>query len=153
FDAERGRLMSATEVRTGQPLTVIGSQTADRLFGETIDPLDKIIQIGGVHFRVVGVSAKRGSFLGNTQDEFAAIPLGQYRLMFAARRSLSVTVNPRDVAQMQPAMDEATIALRIARRLKPKQADNFGIFTSDTFLNIYRSFTTGIFAVLLGIVG
>ena len=49
-------------------------------------------------------------------------------------------------------MDEATIALRIARRLKPKQPDNFGIFTSDTILDIYHSATNGIFAVLVGVV-
>ena len=51
---------------------------ADRLFG-AIDPLEKNIQIEGVHFRVVGVSAKRGSFLGQSQDEFAVIPLGQFQ--------------------------------------------------------------------------
>jgi putative ABC transport system permease protein len=31
--------------------------------------------------------------------------------------------------------------------------DCFGLFTSDTFLDIYRNFTSGIFAVLVGIVG
>src|SRR6478672_9713737 len=58
YDAERGRLMSPTEVDTARPVAVIGWGTADRLFGDT-DPLEKIIQIEGVHFRVVGVSAKR----------------------------------------------------------------------------------------------
>src|SRR3954462_10704653 len=57
FDAERGRLISPIEVETNRPVTVIGWQTADRLFGSDIDPLDKTIQIEGVHFRVVGVSA------------------------------------------------------------------------------------------------
>src|SRR4051794_27259079 len=70
FDAERGRLMSATEVDSARPVTVIGWQTADRLFGSNVDPIDKIIQIEGVHFRVLGVSAKRGSLLGRSQDEF-----------------------------------------------------------------------------------
>ena len=35
-------------------------------------------------------------------------------------------------------MDDATVALRIERRLKPKQKDNFGMFTSDTILAIYN---------------
>src|SRR4029077_15879527 len=68
FDAERGGLMSPTEVESTRPVAVIGFQTADRLFGSDIDPLDKTIQIEGVHFRVVGVSAKRGALLGNSQD-------------------------------------------------------------------------------------
>src|SRR5439155_6112233 len=121
FDAERGRLMSPTEVDTARPVAVLGWKTADRLFGTDIDPLDKLIQIEGVHFRVVGVSEKRGSLLGQSQDEFAVIPLGQFQMIFGSRPRLSVSVKPRDVAQMPQAMDEATLALRISRRLKPRQ--------------------------------
>ena len=152
FDAERGRLISPTEVESNRPVAIIGWQTADRLFGSDVDPIDKTIQIEGVHFRVVGVSAKRGSLLGQTQDEFAIMPLGQFRMLFGSRRSLSLSVRPRDLAQIAPAIDEATVALRAARRLKPKQADNFGVFTSDTILDIYHSATNGIFAVLVGVV-
>jgi putative ABC transport system permease protein len=152
YDAERGRLMSPTEVDTARPVCVIGWGTADRLFGD-VDPLEKTIQIEGVHFRVVGVSAKRGSLLGRSQDEFAIIPLGQFQMLFGSRRPLSMTVKPHDIADMKLAMDEATVALRGARRLKPKQPDNFGFLTSDTILDIYHSATNGIFAVLIGVVG
>ena len=152
FDAERGRLMSPTEVESARPVAVIGWQTADRLFGTDVDPIEKVIQIEGVHFRVVGVSGKRGALLGNSQDEFAVIPLSQFWMIFGSRRSLALSVKPRDLAQIQPAMDEATIALRSARRLRPKQAENFGLFTSDTILDIYHSATNGIFAVLVGVV-
>src|SRR5262245_15587251 len=149
YDAERGRLMSPAEVETARPVAVIGWGTADRLFGD-VDPIDKVIQIEGVHFRVVGVSAKRGTLLGRSQDEFAVIPLGQFQMIFGSRPRLSVSVKPRDLADIAAAKDEATLALRSARRLKPKQADNFGLFTSDTILDIYHSATNGIFAVLVG---
>ena len=152
FNAERGRLMTPTEVDTARPVTVIGWQTADRLFGTTIDPLDKIIQIEGTHFRIVGVSEKKGTILGRSQDEFALIPLTQFQMMFGSRRPLNVTVKPRDLLRIPEAMDDATIALRSARGLKPKQPDNFGMFTSDTILDIYHSATNGIFAVLVGVV-
>jgi putative ABC transport system permease protein len=152
FDAERGRLMSPAEVQTSRPVVVIGWGTADRLF-DNLDPLDKMIQIEGVHFRVVGVSAKRGTVLGRSQDEFAVVPLGQFQMMFGSRPRLSVSVKPRDVSQMSQATDEAMLALRSARRLRPKQPDNFGIFTSDTILDIYHQATNGIFAVLVGVVG
>ena len=153
FDAERGRLMSPIEVDTSRPVAVLGWKTADRLFGDSVDPVDKVIQIEGHHFQVVGVSAERGSLLGQSQDEFAVIPLGQFQMLFGSRRPLSMTVKPRDMSQVSQAIDEATLALRMRRRLKPKQPDNFGIFTSDTILGIYQSATSGIFAVLLGVVG
>jgi putative ABC transport system permease protein len=151
FDAERGRLMNPAEVESARPVTVIGWQTADRLFGYQ-DPIDKVIQIEGVHFRVVGVSEKRGTLLGQSQDEFAVIPLAQFQMLFGSRRPISMTVKPRDVALIGPAMDDVTVALRTARRLKPKQADNFGLFTLDTILDLYHNATNGIFAVLIGVV-
>src|SRR5207248_563190 len=90
LDAERGRLMSPTEVDTSRPVCVLGWQTADTLFGSTVDPLEKTIQIEGHHFRVVGVSAKRGAFLGQSQDEFAVIPLGQFQMLFGSRRTREI---------------------------------------------------------------
>ena len=73
-------------------------------------------------------------------------------MIFGSRRQLSLTVKPQDVSQLDQAMDDATLALRIARRLKPKQPDNFGLFTSDTILSLYHQATNGIFAVLVGVV-
>jgi putative ABC transport system permease protein len=152
FDAERGRLMTSTEVNLERPVVVLGAQLAERLFGPDVDPLDKIIQIEGVHYRVVGVSAVRGTLLGQSQDEFAVIPLGQFQQLFGSRRQLTMSVKPRDLSQIGAAIDDTTIALRIGRRLRPGDPDNFAIFNSETVLGIYRAATTGIFAVLVGVV-
>jgi putative ABC transport system permease protein len=73
-------------------------------------------------------------------------------MIFGARRQLSLTVKPQELSQFDQAMDDATLALRIARRLRPKQEDNFGLFTSETFLDLYHQATNGIFAVLVGVV-
>jgi len=85
-------------------------------------------------------------------DGFAVIPLGSHMKLFGARQSLSLMVKPTSPAMLPAAMDDATVALRVARRLSPREPDNFGLFTSDTLLGIYRQATTGIFAVLVGVV-
>ena len=151
FNSERGRMMSPMEVERNRPVALLGWQTADRLFGEG-DPLDKVIRIEGIHFRVVGVSERRGSFLGSSQDEFAVIPLGTYEKLYGVRQNLSLLVKPRDPSLIDEAKDDAIVALRVARRLKPKEPNNFGLFTSDTLLGLYRQATNGIFAVLVGVV-
>ena len=151
FSVEHGRMMSQIEVDRGQPVTLLGFDLADRLFGD-INPLDKTIKIAGVGFRVVGVSEKRGSFFGNSQDNFAVIPLVAFERLFGSRPSLQILVKPVSTEVMPAAMDEATVALRVKRKLKPRERDNFGIFTSDTILDLYRQVTSGIFAVLVGIV-
>jgi putative ABC transport system permease protein len=151
FNAERGRMMSSVEVERGQQVTLLGFSLADRLFGE-LDPLEKTIKIAGIGFRVVGVSEKKGSFFGDSQDNFAVIPLGAYQRLFGARQSLQLMVKPTSPDRMSEAMDDATVALRVARRLKPSAPNNFGIITSDFILDLYGQVTSGIFAVLVGIV-
>jgi putative ABC transport system permease protein len=125
---------------------------ADKLFG-LADPIDKVVKIGTLHFRVVGVSEKKGAFLGNSQDTFAIIPMTVFRKMFGSRFfGMQLLVKPKTPDLVKVAMDDATVAMRIQRRLRPNEPDNFGMFTSDTFLDIYHTATNGIFAVLIGVV-
>jgi putative ABC transport system permease protein len=153
YDVERGRLISPVEIASNRPVTIIGWDVADKLFGP-IDPIDKTIAIGKIHFRVVGVHKKKGSAFGNSQDNFAIISLGIFRKMFGSRMfGMQLVVKPKSPEVVKAAMDDATIALRVERRLRPNEPDNFGMFTSDTLLGIYHTLTNGVFAVLIGVVG
>jgi putative ABC transport system permease protein len=151
YEAERGRLISPSEIDRRRNVVLLGSKTAERLFKDE-EPVDKVVRIGGVHFRVVGVNEEKGSMFGQSQDEFAVIPLGSFYKLFGSRGGLEITVKPRSPDLVQTAMDDAIVAMRIERRLKPKEPDNFGMFTSETLLAIYRQATAGIFAVLIGVV-
>ncbi len=151
FDMDRGRLISSTEIDRNRNVVVLGFDTAEKLFGPQ-DPLDKVVTIEGIHFRVLGVAEKKGSMFGRSQDEFAIVPLGSWMKLFGLRRGLELTVKPKSPEVLKAAMDDATVALRASRRLRAKQNDNFGMFTSDTLLAIYHSATNGIFAVLIGVV-
>jgi putative ABC transport system permease protein len=152
YDPEFGRLPSRFEVESSRPVCFLGYGTADRLF-KGANPLDRSIQIRGVHFRVIGVNEEKGSLFGNSQDEFIVIPLSAFQKLFGSRRSLELTVKPRDPMQIERTMDEARVALRTLRKLGPKEPDNFGMYTSDTIMNIFRAFTAGAFSVLIGVVG
>jgi len=151
YEAVLGRLPSPLEVQRSRPVALIGWDTAEKLF-KGRNPLDAQIKIAGTHFRVVGVNEKKGSLFGQSQDDFAVIPLGKFQQLFGSRRSLELTVKPTDALQIETAMDEARMAMRIQRRLRPSEKDNFGLFTSDTLMNLWRTFSQGAFAVLIGIV-
>jgi putative ABC transport system permease protein len=150
-EVERGRPITPSEFDAGRQVTILGYDTADRLFG-TIDPIDKTIVLAGVHFRVVGVAEKKGAVFGESQDEYAIIPLDAHQRIFGSRQSLHLTVVPSDPSVVHAAMDDATLSMRIQRRLRPSEPDNFGVVSSETFLNLYNQATSAIFAVLLGVV-
>jgi putative ABC transport system permease protein len=151
FDPAIGRIPSRLEVERNRPVAFLGWQTAENLF-KGRNPIDQTIRVRGRHFRVVGVAEQKGSVFGNSQDEFVVIPLGAFQKLFGARWSMSLSVKPTDPAVMPTAMEDARVALRIERQLGPKEDDNFGLLTSDTLISFWRSFSAGIFAVLLGIV-
>src|SRR5258708_6485239 len=145
FDVERGRLISPVEVNTLRPVTIIGWDVADKLYGP-IDPIDKVISIARQHFRVVGVHKKKGSAFGNSQDNFAIIPLGIFQKMFGSRMfGMQLLVKPRTPELIKKPIDDATLALRGGRRLPPKHPDTFRTFTSDTLLGIYHTLPNGVF--------
>jgi putative ABC transport system permease protein len=148
---ELGRPITPTEFTDGRQVAVLGWGTADRLFGP-LDPIDKTITLAGVHFRVVGVAEKKGAIFGQSQDEYAIVPLEAFQRIFGSRQSLQLTVTPTDPSVVNDAMDDATVAMRISRRLRPAEPNNFGVVSSETFLAIYNQVTQGIFAILIGVV-
>jgi len=152
YTIENGRLITPIEVERSRALVIIGRDVAEQLFGSELNPLDKVIKVNGVNFRVVGVNEKKGSMFGQSLDNFAVIPLGAYQRLFGARLYLSLAVKPRDPLLMQAAMDETTVALRIGRRLKPKDRNNFGIISADAALDLFHSITNWIANVLVGVV-
>ena len=85
YAADRGRLPSRMEVERGRPVALLGWDTADKLF-KGRNAVDATVQINGMHFKVVGVSEKKGSMFGNSQDEFVLIPLGAFHRLFGSRR-------------------------------------------------------------------
>jgi putative ABC transport system permease protein len=110
------------------------------------------VTIQDSHFRVIGIAAAKGAVLGQSQDDFAVVPLKAFTNVFGSRPSLQLTLLPTDEHLIQDAMDDATLAMRIARRLRPKQKDNFGVVSSGAFLAIYNQATQGLFAILIGVV-
>src|SRR5262245_4778353 len=148
---ELGRSITPAEFDNGHEVAILGWDTADRLFG-AIEPIGKTITLAGVHFRVVGVSEKKGAIFGQSQDEFAIIPLDTFRRIFGVRQSLELVVLPTDASAVQAAMDDATVAMRIQRRLRPREPNNFGVLSAETIISLYNQATAAIFAVLLGVV-
>jgi putative ABC transport system permease protein len=151
YSAELGRMPSRMEVERGRPIALIGWDIAEKLF-KGRNPVDEVIKINGTHFRVVGVNEKKGSVFGNSQDEFVVVPLSAYQRLFGSRRSLELTVKPVSPDVLDAAMDEARVALRVSRHLRPRDDDNFGMLTSDTLMDFWRTFSRGAFAVLIGVV-
>ncbi len=152
MEIQDGRHFSEYEDLRARNVAIIGNDIKDKIFkGE--NPVGKDIYIQGRKFKIIGLVKKRGIVLGQSQDEFVAIPISSFQKIFGSRSEyFYMMCKPKSPELLNKAMDEATVVMRVRHKLKPKQDNDFGIFTSDAFINMYQNATRGLYLSLIGIV-
>jgi len=148
---ESGRYINDTDYAHESMVCFIGQDLVDEFF-PSLDPIDKEINLRGMPFRVIGVAARIGTTLGQSEDKFAQIPLTTFQKVFMARPELLVYVQAWDAQQMIVLEDAVRALMRARRHIPYKEVDNFGINASDTIMAIWHQLTGSIFAVTVGIV-
>ena len=124
---QEGRFFTEAESHGGRNVVVLGADVAEGLF-PVQSPLEQTVTIDGNPFRVVGVYAKQGTFLGLFSfDNQVVIPLGAFVRVFSSRMDTSIRVKVRDKAQMEAAKDELIGAVRRVRALPPELKNDFEI--------------------------
>jgi putative ABC transport system permease protein len=146
----RGRFIAPQDVDRVARVAVIGADIADSLF-PFVDPIDKEISIDGRRFRVIGVVQRMGRFLFFNRDTIVLVPLGAVQKRDPRFNFLVADMKPASPAQMETAIEQTREALRRSRKLKFLDKDNFSIFSQDTFTQLYRQITGGIYLVMISI--
>ncbi len=153
YEIVAGRAFTSQEVRTAQPVVVIGQELADKLL-KGIDPIDKKVIIGGLPYRVIGVVAKQGNLFGLSMDKFAIMPFSAQgrRLICPINILDALIVQTDDPIQMQIAMDQTEAVMRSRRQLKPEQESNFAFQTAEGALGSWQKISKVLFVALPGLV-
>ena len=133
IDCKEGRFFSDVESRGGANVVVIGYDVADALFPSE-NPIDKSVLINGQLFKVIGVNARQGTFLGLfSWDSMVAIPLGAFNKYFSTKSESDVRVKVKDKTKLADAKDELTGLMRRVRGLAPEKKDDFSINEQQAF--------------------
>jgi putative ABC transport system permease protein len=146
-----GRSVTYEEVRRHAAVVFIGNDVREQLFPGS-DPIDKFVSIEGNPYQVVGVAKTLGSVFGQSQDNFAMIPIESYFKTYGSQKGLRLVAKAIDQSQLTAAQDETRVLMRAYRHLLPGQDDNFSIFASDTIVTMWESLTKAIAGMAVGIV-
>jgi len=147
YTITHGRNLNNIDVSSGRNVCLIGSNTAKTLFGNYPEKsIDKIIKVGGLPYRVVGLLKEKGSSGFLRMDD---IIITSYNNVL---RTPSTTASPtfligvltNNVVDMELAIDEATATFRGVRKLPPTNANNFAIEKSDKVAEMFIGFLSGI---------
>ena len=148
---DTGHSITAEEARRHASVAFVGNDLKNRFF-EGMEPIGKTIEIEGRPYEVIGVARILGSVFGNSQDNFVMIPIASYFKTYGSRSGIRIVAKAIDQDHLIEAEDEARVLLRSFRHLRPGQDDNFSLFASETFVNLWERLTATIAAMAVGIV-
>ena len=149
-----GRTFTPHESRTGEPVVVIGDLVRETFF-PNLDPLGREVRLAGVPYRVVGVVEKQGSLFGMSLDRFVIVPFNAPVRREACAENVvhELWAGTDSPEEMQRAAAEAEELMRIARKLRPEQGNNFYVQTADGALGTWQKISRILFLALPGLVG
>ncbi len=146
-----GRNLAESDIRYAKNSVVLGNEVATTLFPSGVNPQNKSIKINGEVYTVAGVFDKKGAAFGQSQDNFVLIPITRYLDHINEKSSVSITIEAISRKDYPLAIDRAIGAMRLARGLTVKDANDFEIRTNesliDSFRDIQRAIGTGAFII------
>ncbi len=141
LDFAKGRFFTPFESANGTNRAIIGAVLAEELFG-AIDPIGKEINVKGQDFLVIGVLEKEGNTLINIFqfDEAILISFNTAKKLINVKSrnawGTSLSVKAKEGTELEDLRDEITGILRSARKIKPKEDENFAINQLTTITNL-----------------
>ncbi len=134
-----GRNLNDLDVESGRNVCLLGKDVATALFGDNDErPVEKIIKVNNIPFRVIGVLKEKGSTLGFSWDNSVITSYNTVRRFFVNpnNSSFSIGIKVKDIQLLDAAMGEAEGTFRSVRKLTTTEGNNFLVDKSDSFVDM-----------------
>jgi len=156
WDVAQGSFLTQNDFDEHARVVVLGADAYTKLFEPNEYPLDQIVRVNNLPFRVIGVMVKKGGGLGGNQDEGIFVPLttAQDRLFKQKTVSGEYQVNVIYASVVSEdrtagATDEITTLMRERRKISYLSGDDFSIISQSDVISVFGSIL-GALTVFLG---
>jgi len=152
----QGRFFGAIDNYRRSNVAVLGCNVVEALFPnyEPSEIIDKVIQVNGQDFMVIGTMEQRkATFLGmNEEDNLIFIPYRTMRKMMP-REDWLVIISKAKEGKLAQAVDDVETILRAQRGLRYNDPTDFDVSTSDKYIEQFDAITATIGLVAIAISG
>ena len=145
-----GSMFNERDVRSVAKVAVIGSKTANELFGP-LNPVGQSVRIKNIPFTIIGLLESKGAGMGGAnQDDRIIIPYTTAMKRVTGDKYLrSVNVRVASSDRMEIAQQQITTLLRQRHRITGGHDDDFNIFNQKEIADTVNSIST-VITLLLG---
>lgn len=155
-EVTEGRWYTAEEDRAGRPVVVVDSSTARELFAP-LPAVGRLIRIGRQAFQVIGVyDPPPNLFAGGGHFVFMPFGTAQKHIQTGSRwftfdDFIEFYVVAEPSVRLATAVDDVVGRMRVLRKLRPGEKDDFTILTQDQILDLWNRLTAALFAVMVAL--
>lgn len=155
---ESGRDFSREDIQHRRKIGIVGSYLATNLF-EDESPVGKDLMVEGHRIKIIGVFREKGSFLGQSMDNFILIPYPTYAKIFPrSTRSIfsrvyggySIDIKPVE-GKIEKAKDEVIELMRRRHGLTFDEENDFELNTQQVLMDLYSNITRVGFVAIVAI--
>jgi putative ABC transport system permease protein len=132
YELAQGRNFTAAEANSGKNIVIIGKDIDALLFPRS-SGYDKIISIGALKYKVVGVLKPKGSSAAFGGDKICIIPLTNARQYFGGEKmDFTINVMVTHISKLEVVLEEGRGLFRKIRHVSTTEDDDFAITKSDS---------------------
>jgi putative ABC transport system permease protein len=149
FSIAEGRMFSDVDAADWRRVCILGLVTATKLFGLS-DPIDQIIKIAGINFRVIGVIAAKGDQGWFNPDEQVIVPYttAMHQLL-GVHWLQEIDVQVRDGVDLDDIQSNVAESLRRLHHVQLGEDDDVQIENQAELIRTTNQIMTS-FTVLIG---
>ena len=148
-----GRMWNESEESRAANIAVLGHDAAQDLFPDG-SPIGKDVDCQGTILTVIGVMDKRAQPFGtgrNQQDNTVFMPLSTFHKLHPELKDIWLIVKYDDPANKAAVIEEVRETLRVRRKVRVEQDDNFAIFGPDSLTRLWNQLTGGLFLFMVAV--
>ena len=150
MELDDGRYFTDAENQAARPVAVIGWDVKDELF-PNVDPIGRMIKVGGKPFRVIGLLVRQGKVFGQSQDQVVIVPYASYEKAMGRINSIDIMVESPDSASNQTVLEEVRRVLRARKATSFRDADPFDVVDAEALQAMWKQITFFGFALVIWI--
>src|SRR5580704_7245592 len=150
-----GRFYNETDAEHRAPVVLLGYDTVRILFPESPEhSIGQEVIIDGQLFTVIGTLEKQRQGISggsNPEDNSAYLPVTTLRKLYPNQKDYVIFAKAADPNNVGQAVEEIRDLLRRKRRLSNNKPDDFALFTSDYFLELWNKISGLIFILMFAV--